>query len=66
MRNYHHGLGPNGEHKTGQRVPSTGAWQDQFGVITHHDAGATFPPCIDRKGTCAYRVQVNQARTRSA
>lgn len=48
-------LGPDGAWKTGQRVPNSGIWIDQYGVRTHHQLGATFPPCIDRKGECAYR-----------
>lgn len=51
----HRPKGPNETWKTGQRVPSTGRYVDQYGVVTWHDAGATFPPCIDRKGTAAYR-----------
>lgn len=52
--------GPNGEWTTGQRVPVSGLWADQYGVITHHAAHATFPPCIDRKGECAYREFVQE------
>lgn len=48
-------LGPGGTYKTGQRVPFAGYWTDQFGVTTFHESGTTFPPCIWRKGTCAYR-----------
>lgn len=55
--------GPNGSYKTGQRVPETGTWVDQHGVPTHHERGATFPPCIDRKGECAYRVLAQAAAT---
>ncbi|MEV2257997.1 hypothetical protein HFP69_17890 [Streptomyces sp. ARC12] len=54
--------GPNGEWKTGQRVPTTGSYEDQHGVTTFHEKGATFPPCIDRKGECAYRT-LSQAMT---
>lgn len=53
--------GPHGSWKSGQRVPFTGAYTDQYGFVSHHDAGATFPPCIDRKGECAYRRQVMNA-----
>lgn len=41
--------------KTGQRVPVTGNWADQHGMITFHAAHATFPPCVGRKGECAWR-----------
>lgn len=51
--------GPDGAWKTGQRVPWTGYWTDQYGRTTHHAAGATFPPCIDRKGECAFRRPLN-------
>lgn len=50
--------GPDGTWKTGQRVPATGLWSDQFGAISRHDEGATFAPCIDRKGECAYRFLI--------
>jgi hypothetical protein len=53
--NRHSPLGPGGTYKTGQRVPLAGYWVDQFGEITNHDSGATFPPCVGRKGTCAFR-----------
>lgn len=48
-------LGPDGAWKTGQRVQFKGNYSDQYGVVTHHEVGATFPPCIDRKGECAMR-----------
>lgn len=57
----HEPLGPNGTWKTGQRVPWTGHWVDQHGIVTHHDRGTTFPPCIDRKGEAAYRLLVKTA-----
>jgi hypothetical protein len=47
--------GHDGSWKTGQRVPVDGSWVDQYGVTTTHYAGGTFPPCIGRKGECAYR-----------
>jgi hypothetical protein len=47
--------GPAGTWKTGQRVPEDGLWADQYGVVSMHLKGATFPPCIGRKGECAYR-----------
>ncbi|MBP1326396.1 hypothetical protein JOF28_001628 [Leucobacter exalbidus] len=52
--------GPNGEWKTGQRVPVSGQWVDQYGVVTHHTAHGTFPPCIDRKGETAYRELIQE------
>lgn len=42
--------------KTGQRVPFTGYYTDQYGYVSLHQAHATFPPCIGRKGECAYRT----------
>jgi hypothetical protein len=53
----HGPLGPGETWKTGQRVPVTGDWTDQYGVVTRHEQGATFPPCFGRKGEyeCAYR-----------
>ena len=57
----HTGMGPDGSWKTGQRVPFTGSWADQYGVVSHHEMGATFPPCIDRKGECAFRYLVEKA-----
>lgn len=55
------GKGPDGQWKTGQRVPVAGDWVDQYGLVTSHDAYATFPPCIDRKGECAYRHLIKEA-----
>lgn len=53
--------GPDDSWKTGQRVPYTGHWIDQYGSVSHFTVGSTFPPCIDRKGECAYRYQVTVA-----
>jgi len=47
--------GPDGTWKTGQRVPETGYWYDQYGSVAWFTLGNTFPPCIDRKGECAFR-----------
>lgn len=58
---YHRPLGPSGEWKTGQRVPTTGNYADQYGLVTWHEQGGTFPPCIDRKGECAWRIEVSQS-----
>ncbi|RIX30551.1 hypothetical protein D1781_03795 [Amnibacterium setariae] len=60
----HQPLGPNGTWKTGQRVPFDGAWVDQYGTVSTHLRGDTFPPCIDRKGECAFRLlKINTAAT---
>lgn len=56
----HTPLGPDGLWKTGQRVPVSGIWIDQYGAISHHSASSTFPPCIDRKGECAYRELIQE------
>ncbi len=56
-------LGPNGSYKTGQRVPVTGSWADQYGQLATFYAGTTFPPCIGRKGECAFRRLIKVART---
>lgn len=58
MRRTHVPQGPDGTWKTGQRVPFAGNWADQYGAVTFHDVNSTFPPCIDRKGECAYRYLV--------
>lgn len=44
--------------KTGQRVPVTGNYRDQYGVVSHHEVHRTFPPCIGRKGEGAFRYLV--------
>lgn len=54
-------LGLHGGFKTGQRVPETGNYVDQYGTVTHHDKHSTFPPCIGRKGECAERKLVGSA-----
>jgi hypothetical protein len=41
--------------KTGMRVPVTDLYIDQYHVVSFHEAHHTFPPCIGRKGECAYR-----------
>lgn len=58
MSTGHQPKGPSGTWKTGQRVPMSGTWADQYGAVYHFTTGTTFPPCIDRKGECAYRVLV--------
>jgi hypothetical protein len=45
-------------YKTGMRVPVRGEYVDQLGVQTTHEAHHTFPPCIGRKGECAFRTLV--------
>jgi hypothetical protein len=44
-------------YKTGMRVPVSGFYRDQHGVVTYHEAHHTFPPCIGRKGECAFRTR---------
>lgn len=53
--------GRDGTWKTGQRVPVDGFYVDQYGTTTYHEKGATFPPCIGRKGECAYRRRLQVA-----
>lgn len=48
-RHRHRPLGPGGSWKTGQRVPTEGWWADQYGLVTWHARGSTFPPCLGRK-----------------
>lgn len=49
-------LGPEGTWKTGQRVPSSGLWTDQYGQVNRFEVHSTFPPVVARKGgECAYR-----------
>lgn len=54
-------LGPNETWKSGQRVPESGYYADQYGVVSWHDRYSTFPPCIGRKGEGAYRRLVQSA-----
>jgi hypothetical protein len=67
-RKNHRALGPGGSWKSGQRVPRTGSWVDQHGVVSFHYAGDTFPPCVGygRKGECAYRRPFVNAGSRTA
>lgn len=55
-------LGPGGTWKTGQRVPVSGIYADQYGVVSRHEQHATFPPCISRKGEVAYRHLIEVIR----
>ena len=49
-------LGPNNSWKTGQRVPFTGNYRDQYGQVNHFEENTTFPPVVARKGgECAFR-----------
>lgn len=49
-------LGPNNTWKTGQRVPFSGSYRDQYGQINRFEENTTFPPVVARKGgECAYR-----------
>jgi len=54
-------LGPGGAFKTGQRCPTSGNWRDQYGQVIQIDRHDTFPPCIGRKGECAYRTLMTEA-----
>lgn len=60
MNANHRPKGPNDTWVTGQRVPVTGDWADQYGIVTHHEVGRTFPPCLDRKGEAACRFLVRE------
>ena len=68
----HRPKGPNGTWKTGQRVPTSGTWVDQDGVLTTHYEHDCFPPTIKtggrQGGECAYRSLVTafQRHTKSA
>lgn len=68
MMRVHRPKGPKGSWKTGQRVPETGNYADQFGVICHFEQATTFPPTsFGRKSECGYYLAVlNQKRTSSA
>lgn len=57
----HKPKGPGDTWKTGQRVPEPGLWADQYGDVVRFSQGATFPPCLDRKGECAFRHIVEPA-----
>jgi hypothetical protein len=54
-------LGPNGTWKTGQRVPATGTWEDQYGQRSVFHEHGTFITCIGRKGEVAFRKLVRAA-----
>ena len=45
--------------KTGERVPVTHYYVDQHGAVSFHEEHRTFPPCIGRKGECAFRRLYN-------
>lgn len=59
-------LGPNGSWKTGQRVPEDGNWKDQYGTVSTHYEGDTFPPCVHRQGECAFRERVIRSAAATA
>jgi hypothetical protein len=63
MPTRHRPKGRNGTWKTGQRVPATGLYSDQYGYVSHHDFGGTFPPCIGRPKECAFRLPFVAATT---
>lgn len=64
----HTPLGPGSSWKTGQRVPETGLYVDQYGVASRFEAGTTFPPTVGFRGDseCAYRKLVDQAEPEAA
>ena len=62
----HRPLGPRGSWKTGQRVPATGLYVDQYGVFSRHEAWSTFPPTVGggrKGGEVAYRRLIKAAAT---
>jgi len=65
MITHHRPKGPNNTWKTGQRVPVDGDWADQYGLVSRHTKGGTFPPCLGRKKgdtvECAFRLLVREA-----
>lgn len=65
-RNTNRPLGPNGTWKTGQRVPATGLWQDQYGQVQMFHEHGTFIFCIGRKGEVAFRKLIRAAGEVSA
>lgn len=57
-------LGPNGTWKTGQRVPFTGFWCDQYGQVNFFEKHSTFPPVVAHDGgPVAYRTFIKAAAT---
>lgn len=63
MSALHRPKGPGDTWKTGQRVPVSGYYADQYGTVTHHETGGTFPPCLFLKGECAFRRLTGAAAT---
>lgn len=61
MAKHHKPLGPRGTWKTGQRVPERDYWVDQYGAGAWFEQGSTFPPCLGRKGECAFWRRWNKA-----
>jgi hypothetical protein len=59
----HRPQGPGESWKTGQRVPETGVYTDQYGLVQHFEVATTFPPCmnLDDVSECAFRVLVDEA-----
>jgi len=62
MTRKHSPLGPNDSWKTGQRVPSTGNYRNQYGQVVRFDIGTTFPPCVGRDYGGAVAFWVLQVR----
>lgn len=58
-------LGPNGTWKTGQRVPTSGIYVDQYGLVSEHDEHDIFLFCVGfgRKGEVAFRFLVEARGT---
>jgi hypothetical protein len=57
----HKPKGKNGAWKTGQRVPVSGSYADQYGDVVWFEQNHTFPPCIGRKGENADRHLIENA-----
>lgn len=49
MPSFHRPIGPNDSWKTGQRVPVSGQWADQYGSVHSFEQGTTFPRALIEK-----------------